>query len=73
MLLSCSQAAEANKLFSATRLFSLSASGALLTTLLVLTLEEITHGENQKPSTTEKKEQTISLLRTKAQSMLIHN
>lgn len=71
MLLSCSQAAEANKLFSATRLFSLSASGPLLTEFL--TLEEITHGKKQKPSTTEEKEQTISLPRTEAQSMLIYS
>lgn len=56
MLLSCSQAAEANEVFSATRLFSLSASGALVTAFLVLTLEEVTHGENQNPSTTEEKE-----------------
>jgi len=45
MLLSCSQAAEANSIFSATRLFSLSASGAVLSALFALTLEEITHGE----------------------------
>lgn len=71
MLLSCSQAAEANNIFSATRLPSLSASGALLTALFAHYLEEIAHGENRKLSTNDMKDQTISLLRTNIQSIHI--
>lgn len=39
----------------------------------VITLEEITHGENLKPSTPDETEQTISLWGTKAQSLLIQS